>query len=152
MQFHQLQSPQRKRKRRIGRGGKRGTYSGKGMKGQKSRAGGKLRPQLRDTIKKFPKKRGVKTRGFHTQGRPHNVAEVQLRTLEKIMKAGETVTPKLLAQKGVIQVRGGKMPEVKLLGSLTLAKKLLIQDCQISKGARFAIEKAGGKVIEKSEV
>ena len=61
MQIHQLQLKDRsKSKKRIGRGGKRGTYSGRGIKGQKSRAGAKVRPALRDIIKKIPKKRGYK--------------------------------------------------------------------------------------------
>ncbi|PIS13477.1 MAG: hypothetical protein COT67_01505 [Candidatus Tagabacteria bacterium CG09_land_8_20_14_0_10_41_14] len=61
MQLHQLKpSTKNKDKKRIGRGGKRGTYSGRGLKGQKSRAGRKLRPQLRDIIKRLPKKRGYR--------------------------------------------------------------------------------------------
>jgi len=40
MQLHQLKPNHKKKSRkRVGRGGKKGTYSGKGMKGQKSRAG-----------------------------------------------------------------------------------------------------------------
>jgi large subunit ribosomal protein L15 len=59
MQLHEIQPCQKqKTKKRIGRGGKRGTYSGKGMKGQKSRAGAKIRPEVRDLIKKTPKLRG----------------------------------------------------------------------------------------------
>ena len=46
-----------KGKRRVGRGGKRGTYSGRGIKGQKSRSGRKLRPEWRDALKSIPKKR-----------------------------------------------------------------------------------------------
>ncbi|MBI3335133.1 MAG: hypothetical protein HY001_01370 [Candidatus Portnoybacteria bacterium] len=59
MQLHQI-SPLHKPKRakRIGRGGKRGTYSGRGVKGQKARAGGRIRPQLRDFMMKVPKLRG----------------------------------------------------------------------------------------------
>lgn len=61
MQLHQIKpSHKLKTKKRIGRGGKKGTYSGKGMKGQKSRAGAKIRPELRDFIKKIPKVRGYK--------------------------------------------------------------------------------------------
>lgn len=45
-------------KRRVGRGGKKGTYSGRGLKGQKSRAGNKVRPALRDFVLKVPKLRG----------------------------------------------------------------------------------------------
>lgn len=44
----------------VGRGGKRGKTSGKGTKGQNSRAGRKFRPQIRDVIKKIPKARGYK--------------------------------------------------------------------------------------------
>ncbi|HOK35099.1 MAG TPA: hypothetical protein PLL80_00755 [Candidatus Pacearchaeota archaeon] len=59
MQLHQIQPTHKpKDKKRIGRGGKRGTYSGKGIKGQTSRAGAKIRPEIRDFIKKIPKKRG----------------------------------------------------------------------------------------------
>jgi len=60
MQLHQIKSSKKRLKKRIGRGGKKGTYCGKGMKGQKSRAGAKIRPELRDFIKKIPKVRGYK--------------------------------------------------------------------------------------------
>jgi large subunit ribosomal protein L15 len=60
MQLHQIKSSKKRPKKRIGRGGKKGTYCGKGMKGQKSRAGAKIRPELRDFIKKIPKTRGYK--------------------------------------------------------------------------------------------
>ena len=42
----------KKSKKRIGRGGKRGTYSGRGIKGQKARAGHRIRPEIRDILKK----------------------------------------------------------------------------------------------------
>ena len=59
MQSHQLKpTHKRKKPQRIGRGGKRGTYSGAGIKGQKSRAGAKIRPEIRDFIKKLHKLRG----------------------------------------------------------------------------------------------
>jgi len=61
MQIHQIKPKIKKKNRKIiGRGGKRGTYSGRGIKGQKSRAGRKIRPELRDIIKKLPKKRGYR--------------------------------------------------------------------------------------------
>lgn len=57
MQIHQIKPKIRKEpKKRVGRGGKRGTYSGRGSKGQKARAGHRIRPYLRDVIKKLPKK------------------------------------------------------------------------------------------------
>ena len=59
MQLHQIQPlNKRKSKRRVGRGGKRGTYCGRGMKGQRARTGAKVRPEIRDLIKKIPKIRG----------------------------------------------------------------------------------------------
>ena len=55
-----LLSPQHKGRKSIavGRGGKRGKTSGHGGKGQTARAGHKMRPESRDAIKKFPKRRG----------------------------------------------------------------------------------------------
>lgn len=59
MQLHELQPKHKlKKQKRIGRGGKRGTYSGRGIKGQKSRAGRKLKPAIREFIKRYPKLRG----------------------------------------------------------------------------------------------
>jgi len=61
MQLHQIQPlNKRKSKRRVGRGGKRGTYCGRGMKGQRARTGAKVRPEIRDLIKKIPKIRGYR--------------------------------------------------------------------------------------------
>lgn len=61
MQLNQLKPKiKNKNSKRVGRGGKRGAYSGKGLKGQKSRAGRKIRPQIRDIIKRIPKKRGYR--------------------------------------------------------------------------------------------
>jgi large subunit ribosomal protein L15 len=44
----------------VGRGGKKGTYSGRGIKGQKSRAGKRLEPIIRSIIKRYPKLRGYR--------------------------------------------------------------------------------------------
>jgi len=64
MNLHQI-APEHKKnpKKRIGRGGKRGTYSGKGVKGQKSRAGKRIRPGTRDLIQQIPKLRGSRNMG-----------------------------------------------------------------------------------------
>lgn len=59
MQIHQLKPIHKpKKKKRVGRGGKKGTYSGKGMKGQKSRAGKRFKPMIRELIKRYPKLKG----------------------------------------------------------------------------------------------
>jgi ribosomal protein L15 len=61
MQIHEIQRKTANRDRRyVGRGGKRGKTSGRGTKGQNSRAGRKIRPVIRDLIKKLPKNRGYK--------------------------------------------------------------------------------------------
>ncbi|MFA4890617.1 MAG: 50S ribosomal protein L15 [Candidatus Paceibacterota bacterium] len=142
MQLHQIKSKtKRKTRKLIGRGGKRGTYSGKGMKGQKSRAGHKMRPELRDIIKKIPKKRGYRFKSFKI-----NPTVVNLNVLEKHFSDNEKVHPKSLLEKGLISKISGSLPGVKLLGSGTITKKLLVSECQISKSAKEKIEKAGGKI------
>ncbi|MFC1594911.1 uL15 family ribosomal protein [Patescibacteria group bacterium] len=143
MQLHNLQiKNKKKKKKRVGRGGKRGTYSGKGMKGQKSRAGRKIRPEIRDVIKKFPKKRGSRVLRYRSKPIGINVQE-----LEKKFSAGETVNPKSLIKKRMINKVKGKIPKVKLLGSGTLTKNLLVSECQISDGARKKLLKSGGKIL-----
>ncbi|OHA14256.1 MAG: 50S ribosomal protein L15 [Candidatus Tagabacteria bacterium RIFCSPLOWO2_01_FULL_39_11] len=144
MQLHNIKSnTKRKSKKRVGRGGKRGTYSGKGMKGQKSRAGRKLRPEMRDTIKKLPKKRGYKFQSFREKQRIVNIG-----VLDEKFKDGDKIAPKSLLEAGVIRRVSGRMPKVKLLGEGNLTKKLLVSECQISKSAREKIIKAGGQILE----
>src|SRR3972149_4481718 len=54
MQIHQVKrNTENRDKRYVGRGGKRGKTSGRGTKGQNSRAGRKIRPVIRDMIKKI---------------------------------------------------------------------------------------------------
>jgi len=63
MQLHELQPTYpNKGRRRIGRGFTRGHKSGKGQKGQKSRAGHSIRPAERDLIQRMPKLRGFKNK------------------------------------------------------------------------------------------
>lgn len=131
MQLHQIKPTHKyKNKKRVGRGGKRGTYSGRGIKGQKARAGRKIRPELRDFIKKIPKKRGYR---FKAGPKPQ---VVNLQDLEKHFKEGETVSPETLFKKGLIgKVKGRAPKDVKILGKGKLAKKLEIKRCKISKTA-----------------
>lgn len=120
MQSHNLSKSTGRKHRRIGRGGKRGSFSGRGIKGQKSRAGRRIRPQIRDIIKKIHKRRGYKFR----RGFVEKPAIVNLRDLEKKFNDGERVTAKLLAERGLVAAIGGKLPKVKILGSGNLTKKL----------------------------
>ncbi len=146
MQLHDIKSKlRRKAKKRVGRGGKRGTYSGHGIKGQKSRAGHRIRPQLRDILKKIPKRRGS---GKHSRQIPvlYDHAVVNLDLLNKNFETGAKVTPKILLSKKLVGKIFGKVPQVKILARGELAKALIVKDCFVSKGAAAAIKKAGGSV------
>jgi len=140
MQIHQLQPKHKNRgKKRVGRGGKKGTYSGHGMKGQKSRAGRKMVPIIRELIKKYPKLKGYRRVALQNYS-----AVASLDTLEKFFGNGETVSPKSLIEKGIARKIKGGIPEIKILGKGKLTKKLVVENCKLSAGAKDAIEKAGG--------
>jgi len=132
MQLHQI-TPihKQKNKKRIGRGGKRGTYSGRGIKGQKARAGAKIRPEIRDFIKKIPKKRGYRFKSLKLKPEI-----VNLKDLEKYFNEGDLVSPETLLEKGLIGRIKNRMPEVKILGDGELKKKLKIENCKMSESAK----------------
>lgn len=141
MQIHNLTRKHKNIKQpAVGRGGRRGKTSGRGHKGQKARAGHRIRPEIRDTIKKFPKLRGYR---FSASPKP---TVVNLDDLEKYFEAGATVDPASLLQKELIRREGGALPQVKVLGDGELTKKLTVTSCSVSSSARSAIEKAGGTI------
>lgn len=127
---------------RVGRGGKRGKTSGRGTKGQNSRAGRKKRPEMRDIIKKIPKMRGYR---FNTIKR-YAVWPVNLGVIEKIFSNGANVTPSSLVKMEVVELYKGKNPKVKILGTGEITKKLNFSECAMSGEAKAKIEKAGGTV------
>ena len=141
MQLHTIAAPKQKSAKRIGRGGKRGTFSGRGTKGQKARAGRKIRPQSRDTLKKIPKKRGYRFTAF--RARP---SVVNVKTLERVFQQGEIVSPQTLVEKEILSKKGGMFPKVKILGQGSITKKLTIEGCEVSASAKDMIEKAGGSI------
>lgn len=143
MQIHELKIKSKKARKRVGRGGKRGTYSGRGMKGQKARSGGNVDPLFeggRTTIiDKFKK-----VRGFKSINPKKNV--VNLDTLEKKFKDGDIVDKKTLLEAGVVQ-KSKAGNGIKILGSGSIKKKITIdKEISVSESAKKAIEKAGGKV------
>jgi large subunit ribosomal protein L15 len=146
MQNHNLKRVHKNKKRRmVGRGGKHAKTSGRGTKGQNARAGHKKRPEIRDFIKRLPKLRG---RGKNINTSIEEKAfPVNLFVLEKNFKAGDSVSPKTLEEKGIVSTFSGSLPKIKILGTGTLSKKLSIEGCAVSLGARTAIEKAGGSVL-----
>ena len=129
MQLHTLKPTHKTRTaKRIGRGGKRGSFSGRGIKGQKARSGRRIRPEIRDLIVKIPKRRG-----YRHQNLPTAHIAISASLIVKKFKAGETVTPKTLVAKGLVKRIHGKVPAVKILGVGELLKGLIVKDCSVSR-------------------
>jgi large subunit ribosomal protein L15 len=120
---------------RVGRGGKRGTTSGKGTKGQRSRSGHRIRPAERDFIQRLPKLRGFKNKPY-----TETVIPVNLDRLQHMEKS--TVTPESLRAEGIVRKSG----VVKILGRGEISKKLLFSGVKVSASARKKIEAAGGSI------
>lgn len=144
LSLNNLKSPKGKanrKSRRIGRGNSSGsgTYSGKGLKGQRARSGGSSGLRVRALRARFmsvPKLRGFKS--LETKDAVVNVGE-----LENAFDADAVVSPKSIMKKGLIDTpRFG----VKILGEGELSKALIIRKCSVSKSAKIKIEKAGGKI------
>lgn len=126
MQLHNLSSISKKIKR-VGRGGKRGTYSGKGTKGQMARSGRRIRPAIRDLLVRLPKLRGYKNKPLFLKSPVVNVGD-----LEKLVSGGA--------------VNRETLGKVKILGNGEVKKAFTVEGLKISKSARVKIEKAGGTV------
>lgn len=142
MQIHQLKgNTLNKNKKRVGRGGKRGTFSGHGIKGQKSRAGRRMRPEVRDIIKKIPKLRGYSFKPVET--RP---VTVNLGVLDKNFNNGDTVNSRALVEKKIVSKGGRAFPQVKILATGDLTKKLNFVGCIFSDTAKEKVVKSGGNI------
>lgn len=142
MQLSQIKSKHsHPNKKRIGRGGQKGTYAGRGVKGQKSRSGSKAEPIIRPLIKRYHKLKGI---GFHPSHQKTTI--VDLGELVKKFKEGETVNPLILKEKGLISPQPGKKMRIKVLFSDWQPKKLIFENCQFSKTAQKEVEKIGGQV------
>jgi large subunit ribosomal protein L15 len=146
---------QRRSRKRIGRGmgSGKGRYSGRGIKGQKSRAGShKMRPGFEGgqmpLYMRVGKQRGSTSKDAMPVG-PHRTetVPVNVRDLERF-DAGTDVTLELLAEKGVIR---NTRIDVKILGTGELTKKLTVTAHRFSKTAREKIEAAGGTVNQLRE-
>jgi len=152
LNLHSLSPAQpRKDRKRVGRGlgSGKGRYSGRGIKGQKSRAGSHKLPagfeggQMPIDMR-LPKLRGSTSADampigpFRTYSQPIN-----LRDLEARFEAGAEVSPESLVEKGLLK---NTRVDVKILGSGELTKKLSISAHGFSKSAREKIEAAGGTI------
>jgi len=148
MQTYQLKRKNPNTKKiKVGRGGKRGKTSGRGHKGQKSRAGRKLRPEIRDMIKKIPKKRGHgKNRSNSYNASNTKPIGINLSVLDEAYESGDHVTPRSLISHGVVSKIKGKNPKIKILGGGELKKKINIEGLSFSNSAKEKILKAGGNI------
>ncbi len=140
MQINTLKARKLKTKKRVGRGGTNGTYSGKGMKGQKSRSGYSRRSTWeggRTTLIAATKK----NKGFKSRNAKNQV--VSLDMLEKKFKDGDTVDLTSLIETKIIKKVSAP---VKILSVGKLTKKLTVKDVLVSATAKEKITKAGGEV------
>src|SRR5881227_306729 len=141
---------ERKRRKRIGRGlgSGKGRYSGRGIKGQKSRSGShKMRAGFEGgqmpIYMRLGKQRGSTSKDampigpFRTSTAPVNVGSLDA------FDDGAEVTPEALVEKGLVK---NTKTDVKLLGNGELKKKLTIRVHAISATAREKVEAAGGTV------
>jgi large subunit ribosomal protein L15 len=141
-------SPRRARKR-VGRGlgSGKGRYSGRGIKGQKSRSGShKMRPGFEGgqnpIYMRLGKQRGPYSKDAMPMG-PHRTSTlpVNVASLEQRFDAGAEVTIEALVEKGLIK---NARTDIKLLGQGELTKALTITVHAASASAREKVEAAGG--------
>ena len=141
----------RRARKRIGRGlgSGKGRYSGRGIKGQKSRAGSHtMRPGFEGgqmpIYMRLPKQRGPYSKDAMPMG-PHrtHTVPVNLRDLERVFDDGAEATLEAMVEKGLIK---NTRTDVKVLGQGELTKKLAVTAHSFSATAREKIEQAGGSV------
>jgi large subunit ribosomal protein L15 len=142
----------RRDRKRVGRGlgSGKGRYAGRGIKGQKSRAGSrKMRAGFEGgqmpIYMRLGKLRGATSKDAMPIG-PHRTLSqgVNVRELDRVFDAGTEVTPELLKAKRLIR---STRIDVKILGQGDLTKKLAVSAHNFSKSAREKIEGAGGSIV-----
>jgi large subunit ribosomal protein L15 len=146
----------RKDRKRVGRGlgSGKGRYSGRGIKGQKSRSGShKMRPGFEGgqmpIYMRLGKQRGPYSKDAMPVG-PHRTSTVpvNLRDLDRVFDDGAEITLEGLVEKGLIK---NTRTDVKILGQGDLKKKLTVTAHAFSATAREKIEKAGGSATALRE-
>ena len=136
----------REARKRVGRGlgSGLGKTAGRGGKGQTARSGG-AKPGFEGG--QMPIYRRLPKRGFNKPNRNRynavNLERIQQAVDAKRLDAGQPVTPEALLAAGVIT---RAFDGVRLLGKGELKAKLALKVAGVSKGAREAVEKAGGSI------
>lgn len=144
MKLHELRPNEGafKTSKRVGRGvaSGHGKTSGKGHKGQNARSGGGVRPGFEGG--QLPLFRRLPKRGFSNAMFKVEYATINVSDLEKF-EDGAVITPELLKEMGILK---NQLDGVKILGTGTLEKKLVVKAHKFSAKAKEEIEKLGGKV------
>ena len=146
MQFNNLVNKEKKQRKRVGRGNAsgHGTYSGKGLKGQKSRSG--------VAIKSFeggqmPLYRRLPKRGFNSINKINiailNLEKIQSFIDKKNIKTGDILNSNILKKLKLINKNSNKL---KILGTGKIKDKINIEADLASKSAVEKLEKIGGSI------
>lgn len=134
----------RKNRKRVGRGNGsgHGTFSGRGIKGQKSRSGVQIQRGFEGgqlpIIKRLPRKRGF-INLYRVAYSPVNVGSLSM------FAAGTEVTPEKLFEAGLIE---SLVKPVKVLADGEINTAIIVKASKFSAAAKAKIEAAGGKVEE----
>jgi large subunit ribosomal protein L15 len=137
MQIHQLSVVKKKARKRIGRGGKRGTTSGRGSNGQKSRSGASVDPLFEGGRSTFLE-RLKKVRGFKSIHPKKHL--ITLASLERVCAEGETVTVAMLIEKKLAP-KTALSRGVKIVATGLLSKKLVLgKDVAASEKAKESFQ------------
>src|SRR5690348_12493146 len=133
---------------RIGRSGKRGSYSGRGQKGQKSRSGHRIRPAERDLIIRLPK-----LRGFRNKPKWEKSEVFNLSLLSRKLKSYATGKGPLEVNRDLLKTAKLLKKDftgfVKILGTGDIEFPIAVKGFEVSKSAKMKIQKAGGTVAAK---
>ena len=137
----------RKGKKRVGRGdgSRKGSFYGRGCKGQKARAGFRMKPGFEGgqlpIIKRLPSQRGF-TNIFKTEFDVVNVGQLT------VFEAGTEVDLVKLVTAGLVKT-GQKL--VKILGDDEIDRPLTVKADKFTATAKAKIEAAGGKIEEVAD-
>jgi len=133
-----------KKKKRVGRGigSGNGKTAGRGHKGQKSRSGGSVRLGFEGG--QMPLQMRLPKFGFSSRVN-NSFKEVNIKNLDGM----DTVSLETLKKNKII---GKSIKKVKIFGDTIIESKITVEGIKVTKGARNSIEKAGGKIIETSNI
>ncbi|TSC55486.1 MAG: large subunit ribosomal protein L15 [Parcubacteria group bacterium Gr01-1014_18] len=130
--------------KRLGRGdgSGKGSYSGRGIKGQGARSGGmrgQYKRAMRENLMHFPKYKGFKTLELHP-------LVVNLRDIESHFSANALVSPGTLRSGGLVRAARA---EIKVLGEGELTKKLIFSSRLVFSSSAIEKIKASGSLIQE---